>query len=415
MRTISFLLLIIVIGFTSCDKKSTEEPEKKEPVNININRTTKSLVASSSNFGIDLVNKVAEIETAKDNFMISPLSVTIALAMTYNGADGETKKAMEKTLKFKGIDIKEVNANLKDLINKLLNVDKKIDISIANSIWYRNNFNVLPEFINTNKEFYHAEVETLDFSSTAAKDIINKWVADNTKNKIESIIDEISPDAVMYLINAIYFKGMWKYRFDPKNNYKADFHCQDGSVKKVEMMKCKADFKRFTDKDVTVLEMPYGQGNWVIDLLMPNDNQSIDELMKNLTADQWNLWINSLSKSTETDVHLPPFKFEYKIELKKCLSVLGMGIAFSDLADFSKINGEGGISISKVKHKTFIELNEKGTEAAAVTSVEMVFTSVGPNANILRFDKPFMFVIREVSTNTIAFIGKVGQPEREIK
>ncbi len=410
MRTTLFLLLIILVGFTSCENNVTEKPVLNEPLKLNINRTTKSLVTSSANFGIDLVNKVAEFETKKENWMISPLSVTIALAMTYNGANGETKKAMEKTLKFKGIDINEINANLKDLIEKLTSVDKRVELDIANSIWYRQNFTVIPDFIKVNKDFYDAEVSELDFSSPAAKDIINKWVADKTDDKIETIIKEIDGSVIMYLINAIYFKGEWKYSFNPKDNYKGTFYCKDGSNKSTEMMKLKANFRHFGNKDISLLEMPYGQGNWVIDMVIPNNNKSIEEIMKALTADEWNLWIKSLSKPAETAVHLPPFKFDYEIELIKCLDALGMGIAFGLSADFTKINSGGGLYISKVKHKTFIELNEKGTEAAAVTAVELRKNSAVGNS--FYFNKPFMFAIREVSTNTIAFIGKVGKPER---
>ncbi len=418
-KSLLFLSIIILMGLGACTTQNNEDditqPEGTKVV-LNINAASKKLVKSSSNFGIDLTNKIAEKEIKKANWMISPLSITLALAMTYNGADGDTKKAMEETLRLKGLNINEINNNFKDLVNKLLSVDKKVDIAIANAIWCKRGFDIIPNFMNVNKKFYNAEVSELDFLKPEAVDIINTWVANNTNDKITSIFDKLPKSTIMVLANAIYFKGIWKYNFKPEKNIQLPFFYKDGSTKEIEMMRCKADFRIFSNNKIALVEMPYGQGNWVMDLVMTNDNEPIEELMKTLTTDKWNNWISKLSEPTTVGVILPPFKFDYTKQLKECLTELGMGIAFDpENADFKKINKKKDICISKVKHKTFIELNEKGTEAAAVTAVVMVeTTSVGGGSSnpVFTFDKPFMFAIREVSTNTIAFIGKVGDPKR---
>ncbi len=409
-----FLSIMILIGLSACTPNNIiEEPLPTEPIKLNISLSSQKIVGSSSNFGIDLVNKVAEFETQKENWMISPLSITLALAMTYNGADGDTKKAMEETMRLKGLDINEINSSFKDLISKLLRVDKRVEIDIANSIWYKNGFSIIPDFIKVNRDFYGAEVKGLDFSNQASKDIINNWVAEHTNNKIPTIIDKIDPNTMMFLINAVYFKGLWKHRFNPDNNIYKPFYYKNGYDRRLEMMKRKEEFKTFTKDDIVMLEMPYGQGNWVIDLVMTTDKTSIDDVMQKLTTDQWNMLVGGL-RTSDVTVVLPPFKFKYDLQLAKCLTELGMGVAFDiKNANFSKINNNRKLAISEVKHKTFIELNEKGTEAAAVTSVGLAVTSVGPShENKIIFDKPFMFAIREISTNTIAFIGKVGDPKR---
>ncbi len=412
MKKITFLTILFLIVLSACTKNDSDEPLPTKPIELNISLSAKKMVSSSSNFGIDLTKKIAAQET-KDNWMISPLSITLALAMTYNGADGDTKKAMAETMRLNGLTIDEVNESFKDLIAKLLKVDKRVDVAIANSIWYQKGFSVLPDFIKTNKDFYNAEVQGLDFASEASKNIINNWVAGNTNNRIKKMVDKIDQNTVMFLINAIYFKGLWKYRFNPKEGVDKPFYYKNGNDKLLRMMRREADFKTFMKDDIVVVEMPYGQGNWAIDLVMTNDKRSIDEIMKQLTADQWNAWINGLARNSRSSVVLPPFKFEYDIKLNKCLGELGMGIAFDAAkANFSKINKAREMFISEVKHKTFIELNEKGTEAVAATHVVSEVTSVGPSHKVFTFDRPFMFAIREVTTNTIAFIGKVGDPKR---
>jgi serpin B len=399
-------IILFLSVFPSCKKDQTILKFKE----IELNAVGKQLVKSDNSFGFELMKIVAKNQTK--NIMVSPLSISLALSMTYNGADTETKAAMENALQLEGLTVDEINTNNKYLSEALINVDSKLEFSIANSIWYRNEFSVLPDFINTNKDFYNAEVSALDFSRPASKGIINKWVADNTNNKITKIVENISSDVVMYLINAIYFKGIWKYQFDKSKNITKPFYYTDGSKNNVEMMQQEADLKTLWNEDFYLVELPYGQGNFVMDLFLPGDDKNISDIIEELKPENWEAWTNSLTKAHRTTIILPPFKFEYEKSLNEILISMGMGIAFdSNNADFSKINANNQLFISEVKHKTFIELNEEGTEAAAATSVSVGVTSIGPGGEII-FDKPFMFAIREISTGAILFIGVVENPVR---
>jgi serpin B len=406
-KLITFTAFVALIIFAGCKKQDDIKPE---PIILQLSEKGQKLVNSSSAFGIDLFKTTVESEAEKGNLMVSPYSAALALAMTYNGANGETKTAMENALRLNGLTIEEINVNYQQITEALLSLDSQVELAIANSIWYRNNFSVLQEFLNTNRNFYLAEIAGLDFSSSNAKNIINNWVSNKTNNRIPSIIDNIPAETVMYLINAIYFKGPWKYKFDKKDNFYSDFQLSNGTKKQVEMMTQTFDVKQFKNTSMSMVELPYGRGNWVMDLISPNETNTTDDILDKLNATSWDSWVSSLSEPSELRLSLPPFKFEYEKKLNDILSSMGMTITFDQQnADFSKINSQMQLFISDVKQKTFVEVNEEGTEAAAVTSVNIGVTSIG---DFLVFNRPFIFVIREFSTGTILFIGKVENPVR---
>lgn len=411
MKTIKLLFLIILLSIISisCDKKDNPSPEIPD---IKLNLKEQSLVNSSNKFGFDFFNKINKSEEQDKNIFISPLSVSFALAMTYNGADNETKTAMEQTLRLNGLTTEEINNSFKNIINSLIGLDPKVIFNIANSIWYRDNFNVEQNFIDINKKYYDAEVNALDFADSQAKDIINKWVADNTNNKIKEIVDNISPETVMYLINAIYFKGNWKYKFDSSDTQSKPFYLACGTTKDVLMMQQEGSFNYLTNDLFKAVELPYGGEKFSMVVLLPNEGKTTNDIINELNDNNWNNWLKSFEKVDDIHIIMPKFKFKYKKKLSDILIDMGLGIAFSDRADFTKINPEGGILISEVKHKTYVDVNEEGTEAAAVTSVEMGCTSVG-SSNIFNANKPFVFAIKEKSTNSIIFIGKMAEPDYE--
>jgi len=347
--------------------------------------------------------------------MISPLSVSLALAMTYNGADGDTKVAMEKILELYGLTVDEINENYKTLIDALASVDPKVLMSIANSIWYKQEFDVEQDFINVNQDYFYAEVSPLDFNDPESVTTINNWVANKTNDKITEILDEIPVDAVMYLINAIYFKGIWKYEFEESNTEEKPFYLSDGTTKDVPMMVQEGSFNYFSNDILQAVEMPYGAGNYSMIILLPQYNKTLDDIIDQLNNDNWNSWLSEFYEAEKIQIHLPKFKFEYKNKLNDELINMDMGIAFDPYnADFSKINSLEQLFISRVIHKSFIEVNEEGTEAAAVTMVEISLTSSGGETGIHFYvNQPFIFAIKEKYTNTIIFIGKVMEPEYE--
>jgi serpin B len=314
---------------------------------------------------------------------------------------------MRTTLEFGGLTQQEINESFQSLIALLTHLDPDVLLQIANSIWYRLGYPVEQDFINVNQTYFDAEVRELDFSLPEAVDIINGWVAEKTNGLIEEVIDRIDHSVVMFLINAIYFKGTWTYEFDEDATTDDLFTRPDGSRVPCRMMRQVADFSYFENDAFQAVDLPYGNGKFSMTIFLPKPEKSTDNVIAQLTPEQWTQWMGSFSVTT-LDILLPRFKIEYEILMNDVLTALGMGVAFSSAADFSRINPCGELFISRVIHKTFVEVNEEGTEAAAVTVVELR-ESVGA-CGIVRMDRPFIFVIREDHSNTILFIGKIVEP-----
>ena len=269
------------------------------------------------------------------------------------------------------------------------------------------------DFIDVNEKYYGAEVSPLDFNKTEAVDIINDWVAEKTHDKITNIVESINPLDVMFLINALYFNGKWKYQFDEEKTTEESFYLQDGNEIQTDMMMTETDLRYHRNDLFQAVELPYGRGNYSMVCFLPSQGHHPDDIIAAMNNENWNQWMTNLD-TTGIELHLPKFKFEYKKKLNEMLSLLGMEVAFDPTkSDFSGINPDRkDLYISKVLHKTFVEVDEKGTEAAAVTSVTMTLTSVGGGGPmVLRFDRPFVFAIREVTTNTIVFMGKLMEPD----
>ncbi|OFY65692.1 MAG: hypothetical protein A2Y71_04975 [Bacteroidetes bacterium RBG_13_42_15] len=412
MNTKSIILTVILFTLALRCEKTGDNMNR----NLVITKNTEELIKADNEFGIDLFKKVVNHYPSDSNVFISPVSAAFALAMTYNGADGTTKKAMELTLKKEGMEVEEINQCYKDLIGGLRSVDPKVTLNIANSIWYRDGFYVLPEFIQTNSDYFNAQVQSLDFGSPSALQTINGWVSDKTNDKITEILNEIPADAVMYLINAIYFYGTWKYEFDEKNTTEKDFYgdCyqEDRIPVKVDMMMLEASINYLHHEIFDAIELPYGNGNYAMMVLLPDPEKTTSDLIEQLGSDNWNSWIESFEEK-EVVVSLPKFRFDFEDKLNDELTDMGMGIAFSPGgADFTKINPDGNLFISMVKQKAYVDVNEKGTEAAAVTVVEIELTSVGEDNRIHFYvDRPFLFVIMEKQSKSIIFIGRVAKPE----
>lgn len=407
---ITLLTLICILGCET-NQNNKDNPSANEPGIIELNSKAAEVISSTNQFGIDIFKAVLDESETNENVFISPVSIAIALTMTYNGANSSTKDSMAFALRFPLLTDDEINLTYKELIAGLTTVDEQVLLSIANSIWYRQDFNVLDDFININESNFDAKIEALDFSDPASVDIINNWVEEKTNYKIQDLITQISPAHVMFLINAIYFKGIWQKQFDPDNTYEGPFYNETGSTHTTEFMSLKdSSLNYWRDNNVQILELDYGRGNYSMVILLPSETYSVEELADELTPETWNNWMGSLQKQ-EVEVALPKFKFEYEKKLNDVLANMGMGIAFTDMADFSGINGTGGLMIDYVKHKSFIEVNEEGTEAAAATVVAIIETSAGPDSNYFIANRPFLFVIREKSTNSVVFIGKFTQPE----
>jgi serpin B len=318
---------------------------------------------------------------------------------------------MRSTLAFEDMTQEQINESYQSLIELLTGLDPKVKFSLANSIWYRNDFQVEEDFVNTNKTYFDALVRQLNFASPDAVKTINGWIEDKTNGKIKKMIERIAPNVVMFLINAIYFKGTWTYEFDKDLTKDDQFTKQDGATVPVRMMAQEGDFNYFGDIGLQAIELPYGDGDFSMILLLPRGDKSIEDLTDQISVEKLNEWTERLRQQKVGGIlEMPRFTFEYGSSLKEVLSALGMSIAFNPgQANFTRINKGGGLWIDDVLHKAFVEVNEEGTEAAAA-SVVVIVVSAGGHL-LMRLDRPFLFIIQENRSDTILFMGKVMEPK----
>ncbi|QGY45179.1 serpin family protein [Maribellus comscasis] len=407
---LKFIFSLILASFFvfGCDLANSND----EIDEIKLTEKTAQLLEAENSFGFELFQNIYAFETQSDNIMVSPLSVSLALAMTYNGANGETKTAMEKTLKVYGLTSEAINTSYQTLVDGLKSLDKKVLLEIANAIYYREGFDVEQDFISTNKEYYNAEVDALDFSSPNALETINGWVAEKTHDKIDKILDEISPEQVMFLINAIYFKGMWASEFDKDKTTEDPFYPDSGSTIQTDFMNQTQTVEMASNDLFSAIQLPYGKGKYNMFVFLPETDKTLQDIVDKLDKDNWETWMQSFAETEDVIISLPKFKYKYEIKLNDVLSEMGMGVAFTDAADFTGINKNGQLKIDFVKHKTFIEVNEEGTEAAAVTVVGVETTSV-PLFVEFNANRPFFYAITEKDTGAILFMGTVKNPVYE--
>ena len=408
--TTIFLTIIIILISSACTRDLSTEPG--QPKVRALSQNEQDIRQAGESFGLELFTKIVQ-ENKETNVFISPLSVSMALGMTLNGAAGETRTAMQNTLKFGDMSSEEINDAYLSLIKLLTSIDPKVQFEIANSIWAHADIEVEQDFIDTNKAFFDALVSRLDFRSAAAPSTINSWVNEKTHGKIAKIIDKIPPEAIMYLINAIYFKGTWTYEFDKAETRDETFFVTETNRVQVPFMRQTNENFHYVQNDLfQMIDLPYGNKQFSMTVLLPNQNKSVTDVLSQLDSANWTAWLGSMRRQKGT-IQMPKFKLEYKKSLPKILSDMGMGVAFSNAADFAGINKEKQLAITEVIHKTFVDVYEEGTEAAAVTAVEVSLTSAGGSSQsfFMRVDRPFLFVIREKSSGIILFIGHVINPK----
>ena len=392
----------------ACDEPITAPDELKE-LPRQLTAAERSVIASSNQFAFGLLRE-ANREVPGKNLFLSPLSASLALGMTMNGAQGSTFDAMRGTLAFGTLSQGEINASYRGLIDLLVELDPRVRMEIANSIWYRDTFPFHQAFFDTTRTYFDAEVDGLDFNSPASVPRINGWVKEKTSGKITDIVQEISPQTVMYLINAIYFKGTWTQRFDPANTRDAPFFDAAGqrATRTVKMMFRDGNVRLYDGDGFQAVDLPYGNGAFSMTILLPHRDGSVEETLASLDATKWGRMVEGFA-DRPFGVMLPKFRLEYEQHLVDALTALGMGPAFTPyVADFTGMSPRGrDLYISDVLQKTFVEVNEEGTEAAAVTKVEIRETSAPP---VFMVDRPFVFAIREKFSGTILFMGKIVEP-----
>jgi serine protease inhibitor len=407
------LLLCALVGFLQCSKRSTSSDSPDAGVSGELTAAQRHVIESDNKFGLKLFREIVK-EEKDSNVFISPLSVSMALGMTYNGANGETAEAMQRTLELSGLTLQEINQSYKSLMELLRGLDPKVQFQIANSIWFRQDRVPEEEFVDLCEEYFDALVQAMDFAHPDAAKIINAWVYDNTNGKIDEIIDDpIDPLIVMFLIDAIYFKGTWTYQFDEESTKDDLFTSPDGTKTPCRMMEQRGYYQYFSNDGFQAVDLPYGDGDFSMTIFLPHPGTDIDSLIAEFTPENFSYWLGCFS-SDSGDIYIPKFQLEYYLLLNEVLKTLGMEIAFDpEVADFTKMYKRGGVWIDKVKHKTYVEVNEEGTEAAAVTVVVMMESTAEPSGFYMRVDRPFVFLIRENKSQTILFIGKIVEPKLE--
>ncbi len=394
-------------------------PELAEGVESTDGNDIKEAVAGNSNFTFDLYGKLSTDPNAtkprgepNSNLFFSPYSLSTALAMTYAGARGNTEKQMAATLYFT-LPNQRLHSAFGTLQKQLVQDDKSrgYQLFLANALWGQKGEPVLKEFLDLNKNYYGADFTLLDFVNETEKSrqIINSWVEEKTKDKIKDLIPQggVNPDTVMVLTNAVYFKGEWKNKFEKEDTKPADFYVSAKDKVEVDMMLTENMFKGYQDEKLQIVELPYKGDELSMVVILPREIEGIKELENTLTTEGLNTLLSKM-RTGQIEVYLPKFKVTWgTFSLNNALIDLGMPDAFDGgKADFSGTNGKGGIWISDVFHKAFIEVNEKGTEAAAGTAVVL---TKGLYMDF-RADHPFIFIIKDNRTGSILFMGRVMNP-----
>jgi len=370
------------------------------------------LSRSFSRFGFQLFTQLTQ--DTSQNVVVSPSSIASALTMVLNGARGETKNQIGKALQLPDVPLLDLNSAYSQWRNEAVVPDPTVELDIANSLWGRQGIRFNPSFLSAIKTNYGAQVSDLDFNNPSAVGMINQWVQANTHGKIDQIVDQIDPSSVLFLINAVYFKGKWSHPFVASDTTNEIFTTEAGSKKRIPFMHQHHTFLYYEDPQFQAISLPYGDKRLSMYIFLPVKNVTLAQLYSSFNADQWEKWMSQF-EDAEGSITLPRFRVEYDVTLNDSLTALGMRDVFNpqaaDLTEMVQVKN-GNAFLSKVRHKAFTEVNEEGTEAAATTSAEVQVASMpmGRKTFQMIVNHPFFFAIRDNKTGTLLFLGSVADP-----
>ena len=412
MSVRSLLACIAVAAVMACQSTETATESTTPPVLLTalpraLSLPEQSLISADNQLGFDLLARARQ-NAADSNVLLSPLSAGMALGMTLNGAAGTTLDSMRLALPLGTASLSDVNAGYRSLLTLLTGLDGTTTFAIANSIWTQSGFPVISAFLDSTRTNFDAEVQTLDLQAPATANVINGWVNQKTSGAIPTIVGKIDPSEVMILINALYFKGTWRQGFDPSQTRNIPFYASDGTTQNVPTMTRSGSFGHAYAGNAELIELPYGNGAFAMTIVLPASGHTMNEVLTGLDTARFAGWVAQI-QSTDFILTLPRFQFDYLRELKGDLAALGMRIAFDTSANFSRIATPipgAPLMLSDVTQKTFVDVDENGTVAAAVTSVGIASTA----SKDLEVDvnQPFLFVLRERLSGTIFFVGQVN-------
>ncbi len=394
-----------VIALWSCQQDNVEP---KATIQIRaLSDIEKQVVNQSNSFGLHLLRQLNQ-DHPSGNFFISPFGISMSLGMAMNGATDSTLQSIKCTLEVKDLDNLEVNKGYNDLINLLPDIDKRVNFLPANALCYRQDLHIQEMSRDIISAYYQSAIEALDFGHQKSKDLINKWVEDKTNKRIRELVKGTEANDGMYLVNATYFKAPWTQAFDKNQTATAPFYLANGETADINFMFTNgAECLRYQDEDIMLLDLPYGNKQYSMTLIMPTGETNLTKFMNTLTPDRLNEYYAGVD-TLDVDIYLPKLTLAYKMELQPALKKMGMGIAFSDSASFGNLFQEtSSLKIDKVIHETYLEMSEQGTETSA-----SIATGINPNAQkvSVTFNKPFLFFIREKHTGMLLFAGKFMNP-----
>lgn len=400
------VMMASLLCLFACESEDVT-PVKKKRVDIPLSVSETEMVNGGNDFAFNLFRKVNENHTQPTNTFISPISVSYAFSMLNNGANGITRKEIQKVLGNEGFTPEEVNTYCEKMMIASRDLDNEVIVETANSVWLRNGIRIIPSFTDACKKSYSSDINNVDFTQSRTLDQMNRWASDKTHGKVPSILDNLNPEAVFYLMNALYFKGSWEKPFDKKQTKNELFTNEGNSKVTVPMMNKTLPAAYFENDQFSMINLPYGNSAFNMLVLLPHEGVSVATVLAGLNQNSWKEMLQR-PKGYQVRLKLPRFQVSYDIKLNEILDSLGMHSAFnSSNADFSSMCSNP-IFLTLARQKAFVQINEEGTEAAAVTIVGGDFTSPGPAPSRDFFvDRPFIYIIREYSTGAIFFMGAV--------
>lgn len=401
-----FTVMLLLIVFVGCQK--VDEPSTNDQVDVDIDT---NFIDAQNSFGFNLFQQLAAEDD--DNIFLSPTSVFVALAMLYNGADGVTKDEIAEVLQIETIDLAELNTASANLLNVLNQETDEITVQLANSLWINEEFEFQDEYVESLTNYFQAMVEQIDISDDVSIEKINQWVDAATNGLIDEMVDSLPPNLVAIILNAIYLDANWTIPFDENQTVEKPFYPTEDSEKTVPLMTLNDELFYMENDDFQAVQLMYGDdAEMGMTVILPEVDSSPDEIIADLNLKNWSNWQDKFAEQEGT-LLLPKFTLEYEVNLNDPLIHLGMGSAFDERADLSNlIKDAENLAVSEVKHKSFLDINEEGTEAAAATSVEIVEMSAidGPEPFYMEVNRPFIIAITDHQTNALLFLGAIKDP-----
>src|SRR5690625_2004769 len=401
-----FTVMLLLIVFVGCQK--VDEPSTNDQVDVDIDT---NFIDAQNSFGFNLFQQLAAEDD--DNIFLSPTSVFVALAMLYNGADGVTKDEIAEVLQIETIDLAELNTASANLLNVLNQETDEITVQLANSLWINEEFEFQDEYVESLTNYFQAMVEQIDISDDVSIEKINQWVDAATNGLIDEMVDSLPPNLVAIILNAIYLDANWTIPFDENQTVEKPFYPTEDSEKTVPLMTLNDELFYMENDDFQAVQLMYGDdAEMRMTVILPEVDSSPHEIIADLNLKKWSNWQDEFAEQEGT-LLLPKFTLEYEVNLNDPLIHLGMGSALDERADLSNLVKDAeNLAVSEVKHKSFLDINEEGTEAAAATSVEIVEMSAidGPEPFYMEVNRPFIIAITDHQTNALLFLGAIKDP-----